>query len=94
MRGKKVMFRWWDGKWKWVLFLIILPLLLLPLIGVLFFPQMSVMMFFGYGLVGSSIIASTLKLVRTFEILGLRIVILVLGVFAIGVVFVIFFRNF
>ena len=71
--------KWWDRQWKLVLFLILLPVVLVPIIGVLLFPETPLIEFFLYGLIFSIFVATTFRIIRTVEILGLRIIILVLG---------------
>jgi len=64
-----------------VLFAILLPILLIPIIGVLLYPEIPLLEFLFYGLIFSIFVATTFRIIRTVEFLGLRIVILVLGGF-------------
>jgi len=75
------MTKWWDRKWRLVLFAILLPILLIPIIGVLLYPEIPLLEFLFYGLIFSIFVATTFRIIRTVEFLGLRIVILVLGGF-------------
>ena len=74
-----MMDKWWDRKWKLVLFLILTPIILLPIIGVLFFPNTPLTVFVLNGLVSSIVIAQTFRMIKAVKILPIKIIILLLG---------------
>jgi hypothetical protein len=77
--SEKMMVKWWDIKWKLVLFLILIPIILLPIIGIVFFPNTPLTVFVLNGLVSSIIIASTFRMIKAVKILPIKIIILLLG---------------
>jgi len=63
-----VTIKWWDRKWQLILFAILLPILFVPIIGVLLFTEIPLLEFLFYGLVFSVIIAQIFRLFQTVEI--------------------------
>jgi len=79
VKWKKVMTNWWDRKWRLVLFLVLLPILLVSIIGVLLFPEIPLIELVLYSLIFSVLVVQTFRMLRTVKIWGLRKVILVLA---------------
>jgi len=73
----KVMAKWWDRKWRLVIFAILLPILLVPIISVFLFPETSLTESLLYGSVFSLFVALAFRILKQIEMLGLRVVIIV-----------------
>lgn len=78
---------WWHRKWRTVLLLILLPVLVVPVIGALLFPEIPLAELVLFGLISSAIVAQAFRMLRTAKIWGLRMLILIFG----GVVLVVLF---
>jgi len=87
-----VKIKWWDRKWRLILFAILLPVLFVPIIGVLLFPEIPLLEFLFYGLIFSVVISQIFRLFQTVEVWGLRIVILVLGGLTLVALLLVFVR--
>ena len=73
----KAMAKWWDRKWRLVIVAILLPILLVPIISVFLFPETPLTESLLYGAVFSLFVASAFRILKQIEMLGLRVVILV-----------------
>ena len=72
-----VMAKWWDRKWRLVIVAILLPILLVPIINVLLFPETPLTESLLIGAVFSLFVASTFRILQLIEWKGSRVVILV-----------------
>ena len=72
----KVMAKWWDRKWRLVIAAILLPILVVPIITAFLFPEMLLMESLLYGAVFSLFVALALRILQHIELLGLKLVIL------------------
>jgi len=75
----KVMAKWWDRRWRLVIAAILLPLLLVPIISVILFPETPLIESLLIGEVFSLFVLLAFRILQRIEQLGLRFVILVLG---------------
>jgi hypothetical protein len=73
----KMMAKWLDRNWRLVIVAILLPVLLVPIIGVFLFPETPLTESLKHGSVFSLFVAFAFLILRQIEQLGLRIVILV-----------------
>jgi len=89
----KVMAKWWDRRWRLVIVVILLPLLVVPIISVILFPETPLTTALLYGLVLTFFVLWALKILGLIEFYGLRfiglvyacIVVALLGVLTISV---------
>jgi len=72
----KVMAKWWDRKWRLVIVAILLPILVVPIISAFLFPETLLMKSLLYGAVFSLFVALSLRILQQIELLGLKLVIL------------------
>jgi len=72
------MAKWWDRRWRLVIVVILLPLLLVPLISVFLFPETPLIESLLYGSLFSLFVLFAFRILQHIELLGLRFVILVL----------------
>jgi len=72
----KIMAKWWDRKWRLVIAEILLPILVVPIISAFLFPEMLLMESLLYGAVFSLFVALALRILQHIELLGLKLVIL------------------
>jgi hypothetical protein len=86
----KVMAKWWDRKWYLVIIAFLLPLLLVPLISVILFPETPLTTALLYGLVFTFVVLWALKILGLIEFWGLKFVILLMGFVALFSLIVIF----
>ena len=70
----KVMAKWWDRRWRLVIVVILLPLLLVPIISVILFPEKSLTESLLYGLVLTFFVLWALKILGLIEFWGLRFI--------------------
>ena len=73
----KVKAKWWDRRWRLVIAAILLPILLVPIISVFLFPEISLTESLLYGLFFAFLVLWALKILYLTEFWGLRFVILV-----------------
>jgi len=73
----KSMAKWWDRRWRLVIVAILLPLLLVPIISVILFPEKSLTESLLYGSLFTFLVLLALKILGLIEFWGLRFVILV-----------------
>jgi len=73
----KVMAKWWDRRWRLVIVAILLPLLLVPIISVILFPETPLTESLLYGSLFTFLVLLALKILGLIEFWGLRFVILV-----------------
>ena len=71
------MAKWWERKWRLVLFIILLPILLVPIISVFSFPEIPLSNSILCGAVFSLFVALTFRILQQIERVGLRVVIFV-----------------
>ena len=74
------MAKWWDRKWRLVIVAILLPILLVPIISVILFPETPLIASLLYGAALSLFVALAFRILQHIEWLGLRVVILVVSV--------------
>jgi hypothetical protein len=74
----KGMAKWWDRRWRLVIVAILLPLLLVPIINVILFPETQLTASLLYGAISSLFVLFVFRILQHIELLGLRVVILVL----------------
>jgi len=74
----KVMAKWWDRRWRLVIVVILLPLLLVPIISVILFPETPLTESLLYGLVLTFFVLWAFKILGLIEFWGLRFVVLVM----------------
>jgi hypothetical protein len=72
------MAKWWDRKWRLVIAVILLPLLVVPVISLFLFPEMLIIESLLYGALISLLVALALRILQQIELLGLKVVILML----------------
>jgi len=72
------MAKWWDRRWRLVIVAILLPLLLVPIINVILFPETQLTASLLYGAISSLFVLFVFRILQHIELLGLRVVILVL----------------
>ena len=75
----KAMAKWWDRRWRLVIVASLLPILLVPIISVILFPETPLIESLLYGAVFSLFVASAFRILQQIERLGLRVVILVVA---------------
>jgi hypothetical protein len=76
----EVMAKWWDKRWRLVIAATLLPILLVPTISVLLFPETSLAESFLYGVVSSLFVLLAFRILQHVEWWGVRVVILVVVV--------------
>jgi hypothetical protein len=92
----KGMAKWWDRRWHLVIAAILLPLLLVPIISVILFPETPLTTALLYCLVFTFFVLWALKILGLIEFWGLRFVILVtvfVALFSLLLIFV-FIKTF
>jgi hypothetical protein len=70
--------KWWDRKWHLVIAAILLPFLVVPIISLFLFPEMLITESLLYGALSSLLVALVLRTLQQIELLGLKVVILVM----------------
>jgi len=73
----KVMEKWWNKRWRLVIVVILLPLLLVPIISVILFPETPLTTALLYGLVFTFFVLWALKILGLIEFWGFRFIVLV-----------------
>ena len=73
----KVMAKWWDRKWRLVIAAILLPIFVVPTVSALLFPEAPLMESLLYGAFFSLFVALAFRTLQQIELLGLKVVILV-----------------
>jgi len=86
----KVMAKWWNKRWRLVIVAILLPLLLVPIISVILFPETPLTESLLYGLVFTFLVLWALKILGLIEFWGLKFVILLTGFVALFSLILIF----
>lgn len=84
------MAKWWDRRWRLVIVAILLPLLLVPIISVIFFPEIPLTESLLYGSLFTFLVLWVLKILGLVEFWGLRFVILLTGFVALFSLILIF----
>jgi hypothetical protein len=74
----KGMAKWWDRRWRLVIVVILLPLLLVPIVSVFLFPETPLAESLLYGAISSLFVLFAFRILQHIELLGLRVVIFVL----------------
>ena len=69
---------WWDRKWRLVIFIIMLPIWLVPVISLLLFPEVPLIRSVLYGVFFSLLIAIGFWTARIAKAVGLRLLIVML----------------
>jgi len=70
----KGMAKWWDRRWRLVIVVILLPLLLVPIISVVLFPETPLTTALLYSLVLTFFVLWALKILGLIEFYGLRFI--------------------
>jgi len=73
----RVLAMWWDRKWPLVIFTILLPIWLVPVICVLLFPEVPLIRSVLYGVTFSLLVAMGFRAARIAKTVGLRFLIVV-----------------
>jgi hypothetical protein len=75
--GKK-MAKWWNRKWRLIIAAILLPIVVVPIISLFLFPETLIIESLLYGTFFSLLVALALRTLQQIELLGLKVVILVM----------------
>jgi hypothetical protein len=70
-----VLAMWWDRRWRLVVFVILLPIWLVPAVTVLLFSELSLVRSILYGVVFSLLVAVGFRVARTAKTFGLRVLV-------------------
>jgi len=71
---------WWDRRWRLVVFIILLPIWLVPVVTLFLFPELSLVRSILYGVVFSLLVVVGFRVARTAKTVGLRVLVAVVVV--------------
>jgi hypothetical protein len=72
------MAKWWNRKWRLIIAAILLPIVVVPIISLFLFPETLIIESLLYGTFFSLLVALALRTLQQIELLGLKVVILVM----------------